>query len=36
MHSVGLHGNSFMPLFMGFGCSVPAVARVIDSGRRGS
>ena len=35
MHSMGLHGNSFMPLFMGFGCNVPAVmaTRVIDSRR---
>ncbi|MCX6031894.1 MAG: ferrous iron transport protein B [Chloroflexi bacterium] len=33
MHSMGLHGTSFMPLFMGFGCNVPAVmaTRVIDS-----
>ena len=35
MHSMGLHGNSFLPLFMGFGCNVPAVmaTRVIDSRR---
>lgn len=35
MHSMGLHGSSFMPLFMGFGCNVPAVmaTRVIDSKR---
>ncbi len=25
MHSLGLHGRSFIPLIMGFGCSVPAV-----------
>lgn len=25
MHKVGLHGRSFIPLFMGFGCNVPAV-----------
>ena len=35
MHLMGLHGKSFLPLFLGFGCSVPAVlgARVIDSKR---
>jgi ferrous iron transport protein B len=33
MHLLGLHGKSFMPLFLGFGCNVPAVmgARVVDS-----
>jgi ferrous iron transport protein B len=33
MHHIGLHGRSFLPLFLGFGCNVPAVmgARVIDS-----
>ncbi len=25
MHHVGLHGKSFIPLIMGFGCNVPAV-----------
>ena len=25
MHLVGLHGRSFIPLMMGFGCNVPAV-----------
>lgn len=25
MHKIGLHGESFMPLIMGFGCSVPAI-----------
>jgi ferrous iron transport protein B len=25
MHKVGLHGKSFIPLLVGFGCSVPAV-----------
>ena len=25
MHSIGLHGKSFIPMLMGFGCSVPAV-----------
>jgi ferrous iron transport protein B len=35
MHLMGLHGKSFMPLFLGFGCSVPAVmgSRIIDSRR---
>jgi len=33
MHGLGLHGKSFLPLFLGFGCNVPAVmgARVIGS-----
>jgi ferrous iron transport protein B len=36
MHLMGLHGRSFLPLFLGFGCNVPAVmgTRIIDS-RRG-
>jgi ferrous iron transport protein B len=25
MHQVGLHGKSFIPLLMGFGCNVPAI-----------
>ena len=25
MHHVGLHGRSFIPMIMGFGCSVPAI-----------
>jgi len=25
MHKIGLHGKSFIPLVMGFGCTVPAV-----------
>jgi ferrous iron transport protein B len=35
MHIMGLHGKSFLPLFLGFGCNVPAVmgARVIESRR---
>jgi ferrous iron transport protein B len=35
MHLMGLHGKSFMPLFLGFGCNVPAVmgARVVESQR---
>jgi len=33
MHKMGLHGKSFLPLFVGFGCNVPAVlgTRVIES-----
>lgn len=33
MHLLGLHGKSFLPLFLGFGCNVPAVmgARIIES-----
>lgn len=33
MHRIGLHGKSFIPLLMGFGCSVPAImaARAIES-----
>lgn len=35
MHWMGLHGKSFMPLFLGFGCNVPAVmgARIIEDRR---
>jgi ferrous iron transport protein B len=35
MHLMGLHGKSFLPLFLGFGCNVPAVlgTRVIESRR---
>ncbi len=35
MHVMGLHGKSFMPLLLGFGCNVPAVlgTRILDSGR---
>jgi ferrous iron transport protein B len=35
MHLMGLHGKSFLPLFLGFGCNVPAVlgTRVIESPR---
>lgn len=25
MHAIGLHGKSFIPLIMGFGCNVPAI-----------
>ncbi len=33
MHKIGLHGKSFIPLVMGFGCNVPAVlaTRTIES-----
>lgn len=33
MHKVGLHGKSFIPLVMGFGCNVPAVmaSRILES-----
>lgn len=35
MHKMGLHGKSFIPLIMGFGCNVPAVmsTRTIESQR---
>ena len=35
MHKIGLHGKSFIPLFMGFGCNVPAImaTRIIESRR---
>jgi len=35
MHLMGLHGKSFLPLFLGFGCNVPAIlgTRVIESRR---
>jgi ferrous iron transport protein B len=35
MHLMGLHGKSFLPIFLGFGCNVPAVmgTRVIESRR---
>ena len=25
MHKMGLHGKSFIPMVMGFGCNVPAI-----------
>ena len=33
MHRIGLHGKSFIPLIMGFGCNVPAImaSRTIES-----
>ena len=35
MHKMGLHGKSFIPLVMGFGCNVPAImaTRTIESHR---
>ena len=35
MHKIGLHGKSFIPLLMGFGCNVPAImaTRTIESKR---
>ena len=35
MHKMGLHGKSFIPLVMGFGCNVPAMmaTRTIESRR---
>lgn len=35
MHKIGLHGKSFLPLFLGFGCNVPAImgARIIENKR---
>ncbi len=32
MHKIGLHGKSFVPLIMGFGCNVPAImaSRIIE------
>ena len=33
MHIIGLHGKSFLPLCLGFGCNVPAVlgSRIVES-----
>ena len=33
MHKMGLHGKSFIPMVMGFGCNVPAImsTRIIES-----
>lgn len=33
MHKIGLHGKSFIPLIMGFGCNVPAImaSRTIEN-----
>ncbi len=35
MHIMGLHGKSFIPLLLGFGCNVPAIlgTRIIESRR---
>ena len=35
MHKIGLHGKSFIPLLMGFGCNIPAImaTRTIESKR---
>lgn len=30
MHRVGLHGRSFIPMLMGFGCNVPAIMAARD------
>ncbi len=33
MHKIGLHGKSFIPLIMGFGCTVPAImsTRILEN-----
>jgi len=33
MHKIGLHGKSFIPMLLGFGCTVPAImsTRILDS-----
>ena len=33
MHTVGLHGKSFIPMIMGFGCNIPAImtARTLEN-----
>jgi len=35
MHVIGLHGKSFLPMCLGFGCNVPSImgARIIESKR---
>jgi ferrous iron transport protein B len=35
MHRLGLHGKSFLPILLGFGCNVPAIfgTRIIESPR---
>ena len=35
MHRIGLHGKSFIPMIIGFGCTVPAIlaTRTLDSRR---
>ncbi len=34
MHKIGLHGKSFIPLLMGFGCNVPAIMATRTIGNR--
>lgn len=34
MHKIGLHGKSFIPMVMGFGCNVPAVMATRTLGNR--
>lgn len=36
MHSIGLHGKSFIPLVMGFGCGVPAIMATRTIENRGN
>ena len=35
MHKIGLHGKSFIPMIIGFGCSVPAImaTRILENRR---
>jgi len=35
MHKIGLHGKSFVPMLIGFGCSVPAImgTRILENRR---
>jgi len=35
MHKIGLHGKSFIPMLIGFGCTVPAIlsTRILESKR---
>jgi ferrous iron transport protein B len=35
MHIIGLHGKSFLPMCLGFGCNVPSImgARIVESER---
>jgi ferrous iron transport protein B len=35
MHKIGLHGKSFIPMLIGFGCSVPAImaTRILENQR---
>jgi ferrous iron transport protein B len=34
MHRIGLHGSSFIPMLMGFGCNVPAIMAAKDIANR--